>query len=188
MIIFVCLKKKKKNYYKSKSSAQDAHEAIRPTHPELTPDMVKASGVSNDQYKLYKLIWERFIASQMSNCLMDTVSVDIDANGCGFKATGYSVKFDGFTALYEESKDDDSDKKKNVLPAVTKGEQLKVHSLEGNQHFTQPPARYTEATLVKAFEEANGESYEEVEGKENIEKAALKEKVQKFIVENAKVK
>ena len=139
--------------YKAKGNSQDAHEAIRPTHPELTPDMVKASGVSNDQYKLYKLIWERFIASQMSNCLMDTVSVDIDANGCGFKATGYSVKFDGFTALYEESKDDDSDKKKNVLPAVTKGEQLKVHSLEGNQHFTQPPARYTEATLVKAFEE-----------------------------------
>ena len=78
--------------------------------------------------------------------------MDITANGCGFKATGYSVKFDGFTVLYEESKDEDSDKK-NVLPAIAKGDKLKVHTLEGNQHFTQPPARYTEATLVKAFEE-----------------------------------
>lgn len=138
--------------YKSKSNAQDAHEAIRPTHPELTPDMVKESGVTNDQYKLYKLIWERFIASQMSNCLMDTVSVDIDANGCGFKSTGYSVKFDGFTVLYEETKDDDGEKK-NVLPPIKKGDVLKVRSLEGNQHFTQPPPRYTEATLIKAFEE-----------------------------------
>ncbi|WP_124101205.1 type I DNA topoisomerase [Ruminococcus sp. Marseille-P6503] len=138
--------------YKSKSNAQDAHEAIRPSHPELTPDMIKESGVTSDQYKLYKLIWERFIASQMSNCLMDTVSVDIDANGCGFKATGYSVKFDGFTALYEESKDDEGEKK-NVLPPIKKGDVLKVKSLEGNQHFTQPPPRYTEATLIKAFEE-----------------------------------
>ncbi|MDE6150108.1 MAG: type I DNA topoisomerase, partial [Ruminococcus sp.] len=138
--------------YKKKGNSQDAHEAIRPTHPELTPDIIKKSGVTNDQYKLYKLIWERFIASQMSNCLMDTVSVDITANGCGFKATGYSVKFDGFTVLYEESKDEDSEKK-NVLPAISKGDKLKVHTLEGNQHFTQPPARYTEATLVKAFEE-----------------------------------
>lgn len=138
--------------YKSKGNAQDAHEAIRPTHPELTPDMAKASGVTSDQYKLYKLIWERFIASQMSNCLMDTVSVDIDANGCGFKATGYSVKFDGFTVLYEEAKDEEGENK-NVLPPIKKGDLLKVESLEGNQHFTQPPPRYTEATLVKAFEE-----------------------------------
>ena len=86
--------------YKTKGNAQDAHEAIRPSHPELTPDIVKASGVSADQYKLYKLIWERFIASQMANCLLDTVSVDIDANGCGFKASGYSVKFAGYTVLY----------------------------------------------------------------------------------------
>ena len=85
----------KPKQYKSKGNAQDAHEAIRPTHPELTPDMVKASGVTNDQYKLYTLIWKRFIASQMSNCLMDTVSVDIEANGCGFKASGHSIKFDG---------------------------------------------------------------------------------------------
>ena len=138
--------------YKSRGNAQDAHEAIRPAHPELTLDLVKASGVTSDQYKLYKLIWERFIASQMANCLMDTVSVDIDANGCGFKASGYSVKFDGFTVLYEEAKDEDEDQK-NVLPPIKKNDVLKLKSLEGNQHFTQPPPRYTEATLVKAFEE-----------------------------------
>lgn len=138
--------------YKTKGNAQDAHEAIRPTNPELTPDVVKASGVTSDQYKLYKLIWERFIASQMSNCLMDTVSVDIAANGCLFKATGYSVKFDGFTVLYEEAKDEEGEKK-NVLPAIEKGDILKAKLIEGNQHFTQPPPRYTEATLVKAFEE-----------------------------------
>ena len=138
--------------YKSRGNAQDAHEAIRPAHPELTPDLVKASGVTSDQYKLYKLIWERFIASQMANCLMDTVSVDIDANGCGFKASGYSVKFDGFTVLYEEAKDEDEEQK-NVLPPIKKNDVLKLKSLEGNQHFTQPPPRYTEATLVKAFEE-----------------------------------
>ncbi|NLZ46504.1 MAG: type I DNA topoisomerase, partial [Clostridiales bacterium] len=138
--------------YKSKGSSQDAHEAIRPTHPELTPEIVKASGVTNDQFKLYKLIWERFIASQMSLCLMDTVSVDIEANGCGFKASGYSVKFDGFTVLYDEQKDAESEKK-NVLPPINKKDILAVQSLEGNQHFTQPPPRYTEASLVKAFEE-----------------------------------
>lgn len=138
--------------YKTKGNAQDAHEAIRPTNPEITPELVKASGVTSDQYKLYKLIWERFIASQMANCFMDTVSVDIAANGCLFKATGYSVKFDGFTVLYEESKDEE-DEKKNVLPAIEKGDVLKAKLIEGNQHFTQPPPRYTEATLVKAFEE-----------------------------------
>ena len=138
--------------FKSKGNAQDGHEAIRPAHPELTPDIVKASGVSSDQYKLYKLIWERFIASQMSNCLLDTVSVDIDADSCGFKASGFSVKFDGFTVLYEESKDEDEESK-NVLPPLKKNDVLKVKSLDGNQHFTQPPPRYTEATLVKAFEE-----------------------------------
>ena len=138
--------------YKTKGNAQDAHEAIRPTDPKITPELVKASGVSSDQYKLYKLIWERFIASQMANCLMDTMSVDIAANGVCFKATGYSVKFDGFTALYEESKDDDEEEK-NVLPPITKGDKVRCKEVTGNQHFTQPPPRYTEATLVKAFEE-----------------------------------
>ena len=138
--------------YKTKAGAQDAHEAIRPTRPDITPDMAKESGVTPDQYKLYKLIWERFIASQMANCLLDTVSVDILADGSLFKASGYSVKFDGYTVLYEETKDDDEDKKKE-LPPIAKGDVLKLRSLDGEQHFTQPPARYTEATLVKAFEE-----------------------------------
>ncbi len=138
--------------YKTKAGAQDAHEAIRPTRPDITPDIVKASGVTSDQYKLYKLIWERFIASQMANCLLDTVSVDITAADCVFKASGYSVKFAGYTVLYEEIKDEDEEKK-NELPPISKGDLLKLKSLEGLQHFTQPPARYTEATLVKAFEE-----------------------------------
>ncbi len=135
--------------YKSKSNAQDAHEAIRPSMPELTPDRVKAS-LTVEQYKLYKLIWERFIASQMSNAVLDTVSVDIDANGCTFRTTGFSVKFDGFTVLYEESKNEEEDK---VLPIIETGDILKLKNIEGKQHFTQPPARYTEATLIKALEE-----------------------------------
>ena len=142
----------KPNIYKSKNNAQDAHEAIRPTHPELTPNDVKLSGVSNDQYRLYKLIWERFIASQMSKCLLNTIAVDISAANCIFRVTGYSVKFDGFTVLYEDVKDDSSDKKA-IIPEIRKGDILKLIKLDGNQHFTQPPARYTEATLVKAFEE-----------------------------------
>lgn len=136
--------------FKTKGNAQDAHEAIRPTIPSLTPDKVKESGVTNDQYKLYKLIWERFIASQMENCLLNTVAVDIEADGCIFKASGHTVKFDGFTVIYDDvSKDDD----KKILPELSKGDKLSVKSLCGNQHFTQPPARYTEGTLVKAFEE-----------------------------------
>jgi len=135
--------------YKSKANAQDAHEAIRPSMPELTPERVKSS-LTVEQYKLYKLIWERFIASQMANAMLDTVSVDIEANGCSFKATGFSVKFDGFTVLYEESKDDEENK---VLPDIEKGDVLKMKAINGSQHFTQPPARYTEATLIKALEE-----------------------------------
>ncbi|MDE6710024.1 MAG: type I DNA topoisomerase, partial [Oscillospiraceae bacterium] len=135
--------------YKSKSNAQDAHEAIRPSMPELTPDRVKSS-LTTEQYKLYKLIWERFIASQMANALLDTVSVEIEANGCNFRATGFSVKFDGFTVLYEESKNDEEGK---VLPNIEKGDTLKLKAIEGHQHFTQPPARYTEASLIKALEE-----------------------------------
>lgn len=137
--------------YKTKANTQDAHEAIRPTMPEITPEQIKQS-LSSDQFKLYKLIWERFIASQMANCLMDTVSVDISANGCIFKANGNTVKFDGFTVLYEELRDED-DEKKNVLPPLEINDPLRLKSIDGNQHFTQPPARYTEATLIKAFEE-----------------------------------
>ncbi len=140
------------NKYKSKGNAQDAHEAIRPTHPELTPEQVKESGVTADQYKLYKLIWERFMASQMSKCVMNTVSADIAAAGCIFKASGYSIKFDGFTVLYEETKEDGAESR-NDLSAIKKGDRLTAEEVKGNQHFTQPPARYTEASLVKAFEE-----------------------------------
>ena len=135
--------------YKTKNNAQDAHEAIRPSMPELTPDKVKDS-LTAEQYKLYKLIWERFIASQMANASLDTVAVSIEANGCNFKATGFSVKFDGFTVLYEESKDDEENK---VLPVIEKGDVLKLKAIAGSQHFTQPPARYTEASLIKALEE-----------------------------------
>lgn len=141
----------KPKFYKSKSNSQDAHEAIRPSMPELTPEKVKSS-LSSDQYKLYKLIWERFIASQMADALHDTVSVDILANDCNFKATGYSVKFDGYTAVYEEIKDENSEVG-SVLPEIKKDDVLKVNSIAGNQHFTQPPARYTEASLIKALEE-----------------------------------
>ncbi len=135
--------------YKTKAGAQDAHEAIRPSTPSITPERVKSS-LTPEQYKLYKLIWERFIASQMANALMDTVSVDIEANGCTFKASGFSVKFDGFTVLYEESKDDEENK---VLPVINEGDVLKLKNIEGKQHFTQPPARYTEGSFIKALEE-----------------------------------
>ena len=125
--------------YKTKSSAQDAHEAIRPAMPSLTPDRVKSS-LSSDQYKLYKLIWERFIASQMATALLNTVSADINAKNYTFKASGYSVKFDGFTVLYEESKEEDNEES-GVLPPLVVGDPLKVKSLDGTQHFTQPPPR-----------------------------------------------
>ena len=141
----------KPRVYKSKGNAQDAHEAIRPSIITVTPAMAKST-LTSDQYKLYKLIWERFMASQMENAVLDTKSVDIICNGCLFKANGYTVKFDGFTALYEESKDTDDDEG-GALPKLTAGEKLKVKELSGNQHFTQPPPRYTEASLIKAFEE-----------------------------------
>lgn len=137
--------------FRSKSNAQDAHEAIRPTTVSLTPDKVKSS-LTTDQYKLYKLIWERFMASQMQNAVMDTVSADITAAGCLFKASGYSVKFDGFTKLYEESRESDSEQG-GALPKLEKNEKLKAKEVVGNQHFTQPPARFNEASLIKELEE-----------------------------------
>ena len=138
--------------FKTKKGAQDAHEAIRPSMPDLTPDQVKDS-LTADQYKLYKLIWERFIASQMANCQLDTASVDITANNCLFRASGYSVKFDGFTRLYVEAKDSKEEEDNKELPPLADGDPLKTKALEANQHFTQPPSRYTEATLIKALEE-----------------------------------
>ena len=141
----------KPRVYKKKNNAQDAHEAIRPTMPAMTPEQVKPS-LTLDQYKLYKLIWERFTASQMADALLDTVSATISCGDYGFKASGYSVRFDGFTALYEESKDV-PEEKSSALPELQQGETLNVNSLEPNQHFTQPPARYTEASIIKALEE-----------------------------------
>ena len=140
-------------FYKTRGNAQDGHEAIRPSMPSVTPESVKSS-LTTDQYKIYKLVWERFIASLMASCIQETMKVEIDANGYMFSAAGYTVKFDGFTALYEE-KTDDAQKKDNEspLPPVAQGDVLKLKSITGNQHFTQPPARYTEASLTKALEE-----------------------------------
>ena len=137
--------------FKTKKNAQDAHEAIRPTMIELEPGKVKAN-LTSDQYKLYKLIWERFIASQMALALLDTVSVEITAGRHCFKASGFSVKFDGFTVLYVESSDNDEESGTR-LPALTEGEVLAVAEIAPNQHFTQPPPRYTEASLIKELEE-----------------------------------
>lgn len=141
----------KPRYFKTKSGAQDAHEAIRPTSVTLTPDSVKEA-LTAEQFKLYKLIWERFIASLMAVCVQNTVNADITAGDYLFKASGYSVKFDGFTVLYEEGKDDDGEEG-GTLPEMEKGDVLKLKELTPNQHFTQPPARYTEPTLIKALDE-----------------------------------
>ena len=138
--------------YKTKNNAQDAHEAIRPTYVSLTPADVKGS-LSADMYKLYKLIWERFIACQMEHAVYDTTNVDIDANGYTFKASGSKLKFKGFMALYVEGRDDGAEEKDNTLPKLSVGDKLMAEKIENAQHFTQPPPRYTEATLVKALEE-----------------------------------
>lgn len=143
---------KKPRYFKTKGNVQDGHEAIRPSMPNVTPAQVRSS-LTNDQYKIYKLVWERFIASLMESCLQETVRVEITAGDYTFTASGYTVKFDGFTVLYEESKDDASDDSAAPLPDIKTGDKLKLKSLLGNQHFTQPPARYTEASLTKALEE-----------------------------------
>lgn len=147
----------KPRYYKSRSNAQDGHEAIRPTNPMLTPERVKGS-LTSDQYKLYTLIWKRFIASLMASCVQNTVKAEIQAvtegkdGYCTFTAAGYSVKFDGYTVLYEEGTDDDEENN-SKLPELNEGDKLKLKELAGNQHFTQPPARFTEASLIKALEE-----------------------------------
>lgn len=137
--------------YKTKGNAQDGHEAIRPTTPSLTPAIAKSS-LTSDQYKIYKLVWERFIASQMSNCILNTVQATIDANGYTFKASGHSVQFDGFTVLYIEGKDEET-QDEGMLPHLEEQELLTLLNVMGNQHFTQPPARYTEASLIKTLEE-----------------------------------
>ena len=138
-------------HFKTKANAQDGHEAIRPSTPSITPEQVKNS-LTNDQYRLYKLIWERFIACQMANCLQCTTQADITAGEYLFKASGYTVTFDGFTVLYEEGKDEETEQG-GALPVLTQDMPLKKKELAGNQHFTQPPPRYTEASLIKALEE-----------------------------------
>lgn len=146
----------KPRYFKSRNNAQDAHEAIRPTDITVTPESAKES-LSSDQYKLYKLIWQRFLASLMAVCVQNTVKVEIKAQRekeesfCMFSASGYSIKFDGFTVLYDFEKDDSDSESK--IPDLEKGDIVKLKELIPNQHFTQPPARYTEASLVKALEE-----------------------------------
>ena len=148
-----------KNYYygkphvfKTKGGAQDAHEAIRPTHVALDPEAIRTS-LTNDQYKLYKLIWSRFLASQMANALYDTVSIDTECSGHVFRSTHSSLRFAGFIAVYEEGKDDEEEATGTPLPDLQVGEKANMLDLKKEQHFTQPPARYTEATLIKAMEE-----------------------------------
>lgn len=142
---------KSPRYYKSKANAQDAHEAIRPAVIEITPESLKGV-LTAEQYKLYKLIWDRFIASLMAACLVDTVSVDITCGDYVFRSNGFTVKFDGYTALYVEGKDE-KDEESGALPELSVGDEPKLKELGGNQHFTQPPQRYNEATLIKALEE-----------------------------------
>ena len=142
-------------HYRSKKGAQDAHEAVRPSVPLRTPAALKPY-LSDEQYRLYELIWKRFIASQMKPAVLDATTIDIKAGQYLFRATGSVIKFRGFRTIYMEGQDDvpaDSDAEEDVtLPAVTKGDRLELHKLEPKQHFTQPPPRYNEATLVKALE------------------------------------
>ena len=142
----------KHHVFKTKSGAQDAHEAIRPSHVELEPERVRCS-LTADQYKLYKLIWSRFLATQMANALFDTVSIDAECAGHVFRASHQSMRFPGFIAVYEESRDDEGEAMGSPLPDLAAGEKASASKMEKEQHFTQPPARYTEATLVKAMEE-----------------------------------
>ena len=147
---YVC-KAPRKWKSRSATAAQDAHEAIRPSMPELTPDEVEQS-ISGDTAKLYRLIWSRFMASQMADCIQDTVSASITAGEYLFRASGFRVSFDGFTALYEESTDD-TKKKETALPPLEEGQKLALKKLTADQKFTQPPPLYTEATLIHALEE-----------------------------------
>ncbi len=138
--------------YKTKAGAQDAHEAIRPTHVELDPERVRPS-LTSDQYRLYKLIWSRFLASQMASAVYDTVAIDSECAGHTFRATNQSLRFPGFIAVYEEGRDDEGEAMGSPLPDLQVGEKTDPTKFDKQQHFTQPPARFTEASLVKAMEE-----------------------------------
>ena len=140
-------------HYKAKAGAQDAHEAIRPSNVELTPERVKGD-LTGEQYRLYRLIWSRFLASQMANAVYDSVSVQIMAADHEFHASASSLKFSGYTAVYEESRDDDGkEEKEDALPPLCEGQSLALERFSPLQHFTQPPLRYTDATLIRAMEQ-----------------------------------
>ena len=141
-----------RHVFKTKSGAQDAHEAIRPTHVELDPERIEKS-LTKEQYKLYKLIWSRFLASQMANAVYDTVAIDTECVGHIFRSTHQSVKFAGFLAVYEESRDEETEATGAPLPDLQEGDKAKALEVKPEQHFTQPPVRYNEASLVKAMEE-----------------------------------
>ena len=139
-------------YYKTKADSQDAHEAIRPTYIDVNPEAIKES-LNKDQYKLYKLIYNRFLASQMAPAVFNTISATIDANNYTFKANGQSIKFKGFMALYVEGVDVESKEENSNVPDLKEKQEVIKESIEGKQSFTEPPPRYTEASLVKALEE-----------------------------------
>lgn len=138
--------------FKVKGSAQDAHEAIRPSDVTLTPEQVKKD-LTGEQYRLYKLIWDRFLASQMAAAVYDSVTIEVESAGYQFRANHSSIKFSGFTAVYEEGRDEDEAATQSPLPDLKEGETLELKDLKPEQHFTQPPARFTEATLIRALEE-----------------------------------
>ena len=139
--------------YKTKAGAQDAHEAIRPSDVNLTPEKVKGD-LTAEQYRLYRLIWSRFVACQMSNAVYDSVSVEVEAAGHGFRASASSLKFSGYTAVYVEGKDEEKEEKEEVrLPDLREGRQVACQGFQPDQHFTQPPPRYTDASLIRAMEE-----------------------------------
>ena len=138
--------------FKTKAGAQDAHEAIRPSDVTLTPERVKGD-LTSEQYRLYRLIWSRFLACQMANAVYDSVSVEVEAAGHSFRASSSSLKFSGYTAVYEEGKDEEKEEKEAKLPELTQGQSLQCRGFDREQHFTQPPPRYTDASLIRAMEE-----------------------------------
>ena len=138
--------------YKAKANAQDAHEAIRPSNVNWTPEQLKKD-LTGEQYRLYRLIWSRFVACQMSNAVYDSVAVEIEANCHSFRASSSSLKFSGYTAVYEEGRDEEKEERESPLPALQEGEVLTLKDFSKDQHFTQPPAHYTDATLIRAMEE-----------------------------------
>lgn len=186
--------------YKTKKNVQDAHEAIRPSDMSLEPELVRKS-LSADQYRLYKLIWDRFVSSQMESAILDTVSADIESAGYIFRASGFTVRFAGYMALYEEKTDDEAeDEKEEGLPKMNEGDALRLLGINPAQHFTQPPNRFNEASLVKLLEEKGigrpstwatiistiiSRGYVEREGK-NFVPTSLGEVTTKFMCDNFK--